>query len=1072
LSMVISPRLINLEMVRRQIKDRIWRNIGAEIKYREIVLAYFPRPHVVIHKAELRIPDSFTIKAHRMRFYPKIGALLRGQLQVSSVRLEYADYFMILPKIDKTAPHPDEIVATDSILKAVARAVRGLPEFNLPDIKFTVKYGKVNLVDPYGRKFKLREVQAEYHSHPDSLDFAIQCKSNLWDQIEINGFLDPKDFQGRGKINLSRLRPQTLLAYLMPESRLQVTDARASLRIDFELQGAGNLKAEFDGAIPFLALDHGRQKLTFNGGRFQGTIGIGGGSMKVNLTELGIDEPQLSATGMFSYDEDQHDVRLAINGTEINADSVREMALALAGESDIIRNIFYIIRGGYVPWMNVEVQGHSITDLGNLDNIVIKGKLVRGNIFIPGAELDLEDVIGHAIIAEGILNGDNLQARMGKTRGLNGTLKLGLNEAIAPLKLKISINADLAQLPPVLNRIIDEGNFIRELARIGDVKGSASGVLMLGDDLDSLAATVHVTKAKLSARYDRLPYPIHLEGGQFVYDGYRIAADRFDARIGNSYFKQFAAAINWAAAPTLDFKTKSATLDLEEVYAWLTASEKYETDLAYIRSLDGMAAVTQLTVKGPLFAPRSWQFTSRGRLSKIRVSSHQLPQVLNIDQGQFSCTQSALNFKAIEGTLGKSTISQLSANFELNANPAFDIKSKSVNLVAEEIYPWLLSKERLKPALEDFKVTSGNLILNDLTVNGPVHQPDRWQYQADGDMQNLSVDSDAFAGIVTINQGAFELATESITDDRLKKIKFDPTNLTWRDSRLVLSGEMGINGNDIILDSRISADRIDWSQVSRLLDYIKKKKSNPDSSYRDGGVLGTLKVLSDKLNYDSYSVQPLQTEISFKPEKIIIAIQQASVCSINLRGLLNVYEQSLEIYLVPTAVDQNLVTAASCITGQKEIATGTFSLSGELLSKSKSNAFVQSLTGNLAFSAKEGRIYRLGLLAKILSILNVTEIYRGEIPDLTGEGFAYRSMTANAKIKDGKLIMQECSIDGVSMGLACDGNINFVEKKMDLTVLVAPFKTIDRIVDIIPLVGHVLGGTLVSIPFEAKGDLQ
>jgi len=111
-------------------------------------------------------------------------------------------------------------------------------------------------------------------------------------------------------------------------------------------------------------------------------------------------------------------------------------------------------------------------------------------------------------------------------------------------------------------------------------------------------------------------------------------------------------------------------------------------------------------------------------------------------------------------------------------------------------------------------------------------------------------------------------------------------------------------------------------------------------------------------------------------------------------------------------------------------------------------------------------------LAKILSILNVTEIYRGEVPDLTGEGFAYRTMTARAKIKGGKLLMQECSIDGLSMGIACEGNIDFAEKKMDLTVLVAPFRTVDRIVDFIPLVGHVLGGKLISIPFKAKGDLK
>ena len=44
--------------------------------------------------------------------------------------------------------------------------------------------------------------------------------------------------------------------------------------------------------------------------------------------------------------------------------------------------------------------------------------------------------------------------------------------------------------------------------------------------------------------------------------------------------------------------------------------------------------------------------------------------------------------------------------------------------------------------------------------------------------------------------------------------------------------------------------------------------------------------------------------------------------------------------------------------------------------------------------------------------------------------------------------------------------------EMDLIVLVAPFKTLDRIVAVIPLIGHILGGKLISIPFQAKGDLS
>jgi len=36
---------------------------------------------------------------------------------------------------------------------------------------------------------------------------------------------------------------------------------------------------------------------------------------------------------------------------------------------------------------------------------------------------------------------------------------------------------------------------------------------------------------------------------------------------------------------------------------------------------------------------------------------------------------------------------------------------------------------------------------------------------------------------------------------------------------------------------------------------------------------------------------------------------------------------------------------------------------------------------------------------------------------------------------------------------------------------VAPFKTLDRLVKVLPLIKHILGGKLISIPFRAKGDI-
>ena len=106
---VFTPRLINLEMVKTNIKEKISNDIGGRIAYRNLKLSFFPRPHVVIHKSKVSIPDSFTINIQWMRIYPRILPLFRGRLEFAVVRLDYADYSMTLPQIKEAAARqPDK----------------------------------------------------------------------------------------------------------------------------------------------------------------------------------------------------------------------------------------------------------------------------------------------------------------------------------------------------------------------------------------------------------------------------------------------------------------------------------------------------------------------------------------------------------------------------------------------------------------------------------------------------------------------------------------------------------------------------------------------------------------------------------------------------------------------------------------------------------------------------------------------------------------------------------------------------------------------------------------------------
>lgn len=1190
---VFTPKLINLEMVKRNIKDRISSDVGGQLTYRNLKLSYFPRPHVVIQKAKISIPDSFTIDIQWMRIYPKILPLFAGSLEFAVVRLDYADYSMKLPQLKEAeSKQPERAPSFDETVRTLTEAVRSLPEFKLPDVNLRLKNGRVNLIDPFGRKFMLRQVQAAYVRSNEQLDFSVKAKSNLWENIDINGSIDPSNFKGLGHVKLSRFRPQTLIAYLFPDSAFKINETRANVAIDFSSDGAGTIKADVDGAIPTLELIVGDDQLAIQGSRIRGTIQVDEKGSRITLTELGVDYPKLKLTGLFAFNDKLQDIELSLNGSQIEVDSVRQTALMLAGESGTVKDLFDVIRGGQVPSVTVEMRGQKIADLAEMDNIVIKGRMARGKIFIPEADLDLEDVSGDAVITEGILHGDKLKARLGNTHGRNGTIALGLNDDLDPFQLKISVQADLSEVPPVLNRIVSDKDFIAELNRVKDLKGAADGVLILGDNLANLGARVEISKVHLTARYNRIPFPLQMDGGHFVYEGTRIDLENFKAGIGQSSLTGVSASIDWTKRTNFEVKTGASKLVVGQFYPWLSTSGGLKKQLADISSIKGDIAMDNLAVKGPMFSPQKWRFNTSGKINKLSVTSRKLPRKLLVKQGKFSGEGTQVEFANLDAAFGKSSIADITAKVSWKETPTVSIKSglatiftadvnplvfsnkdlannlaayrplsgkliferlaysgpvsagssrriefsaavkqlrlgskglpaslqvsmgeigwhknqlvlkkidagmgkskisqlsaaigfsrksslrldcKSAVLFVGEIYPVLASMKNLQPGIKSFTAAEGTLALSNVRVQGPVRAPDRWRIAMQADMQNIAVYSEALGDPLVINSRSMGVSSTATAKAIRKNIKVPSAKMKWGDNLLAVNGEASATSEVIMLSMLVDAEGLAWHQVNTVLEHLAKKKTTPDSSANSQKLLGKIQVKSENFFWKSYTVHPLQADINFKPDEVVVAVNKADICGISFRGLLNVTDQNLDLYFVPTAADRKLVSTLSCLTAKKDLATGSYNLNGEILAKAKPEFITRSLSGNLAFSADEGRIYRFGLLAKILAILNVTEIYRGEIPDLTGEGFAYRSMSAIAKLQGGKIIMEECSIDGAAMGIACEGDIDLAEEKIDLLILVAPFRTVDRIVEILPLIGNVLGGKLISIPFKAKGDLD
>jgi hypothetical protein len=230
-------------------------------------------------------------------------------------------------------------------------------------------------------------------------------------------------------------------------------------------------------------------------------------------------------------------------------------------------------------------------------------------------------------------------------------------------------------------------------------------------------------------------------------------------------------------------------------------------------------------------------------------------------------------------------------------------------------------------------------------------------------------------------------------------------------------------------------------------------------------------VRVDELTLGRYQFQPVEAHVILNPGATTVEIERAGLCGIVTIGRLEFSEGQLEVFLVPIADNTLLDGSLSCLTGEKTFATGQFHIDGTIQARSAPPDILRALTGKIEFISENGRVLRSNLLAKVLSLLNITEIYRGRVPDMSGEGVGYSRSRISAELSGGELLIHSWTLDGPSLWLGARGKIDLVEETLQLFIVVSPFKTFDRIIRSIPLLGYLLGGRLVAVPVQASGAI-
>ena len=234
---------------------------------------------------------------------------------------------------------------------------------------------------------------------------------------------------------------------------------------------------------------------------------------------------EISVSGLLNTTTSQTTplVTLQVNGSQIDVASMRRVALALSAKNPVVTTLFDIVKDGSIQSITLNAQGESFKDLWDPDNMEIQGEVQEGAIHIPAIQSDIKDVSGKFVISHGILEGTNLQARLGNSRGKNGELRLGLMKDVAPFHLQTDLRADLSQLPSMLKHVVKQRDLLEELALFTKVKGSAKGKLLLDEVAGKMKLKVDASDVHLSADYARLSHPFQFTAARVNYDDRQIA---------------------------------------------------------------------------------------------------------------------------------------------------------------------------------------------------------------------------------------------------------------------------------------------------------------------------------------------------------------------------------------------------------------------------------------------------------------------------------------------------------------------------------------------------------------------
>ena len=1155
----IVPRIVDSAWLKETIRTEVAKQVYGELEFKKAKLAILPVPSVSLQQISLTIPETVQIHLDILTVYPKLLPLLVGDISISKIVVETPDFSLPLPeKLGRGTNKEKAFYFSDALDNTFAKLAPILAA--IPGLNAGVHNGTLRLFAGSDAVFLLQNINGSFAVSTDSLTAAASCSSNIWDFMELQASLLPASREGKGRIFLQNINAKSLADYFLQEKFPLMEKSLMSLEADFTVNPETGLTADIQSSGSSLAILKENEKITAKIENLKGSIQYSDQVSAITIDDITFAYPQVHLSGSYTFDRSIPHAGLHIRSLNTDIANLHRVVPvfinALYGDLPVVREIFDIFRGGTITLADLDVEGKSAADLAVFESMRIDGHVRDGEVLLSDLGLDLQGVTADVLIKNGFLEGKNLQARLRKSTGSGGSLKLGLvkNET-TPFHLDLDLIADLSEVPPILEKLLPQKEMVEHLSLYESIAGTGQGRLTLGESLESLTARVEMNKISLQANYKPIPYPVTVSGGRILYDDLKIQFFDLQGKIGQSTFSDYSARINWEGDPRIEVKSGSLHIVLHEIFPWLASDKRLEENLKDIQNITGIAEVAVRNIQGPLLRPTELRYELHCDLKNIDLATAALPGPLKLISGTSDIYPNKAIFENLHADLLDSslTYSGMLQNFingKINAEIIItDAKigpevnawlSEQINVPREYIFraPLLVSRSNVKwsgggllDLQGDFSIKDGpgfsidimlnpdELVLRNLSLKngdesakirltlgqreiGAAFQGSLSKNTIDkillhndafpaawikGDMHFL-IDMDSpgkSSASGTLDGGDFlfpwKLGKPLLLDSfslsaSERTLVINAAEAVFEGKKYAINGQAALTGKYLSMDFDISTDTVELDEIIGSLpgndaeqELNKIERVGKDW---DIAVQANINLHADSLFYNSYSWEPFESLITYKNSSLGIEVLKAELCNISTPGKISFRDSQIAMDFTLEAKGLEFKDVLICLEGGQKQMTGILDLKANISGQGSKETLVKSLEGSLQYSSKDGYIYHDAQLAKLLSLLSVTDLFRGRIPDLRTNGFYYDSLIVKGIMKNGVLAIAPAKLEAPIMEIVSSGTIDIPGKKLNLEVLVAPLQTVNKIQNMLPIIKQIIPSNIVAVPVEVSGGFS